>query len=250
MKISKLFHWLYASVMLLPIFALGGTMLVYTFNGKAKDDKEITYKYESNDVYTSSDLKVGNIYGFTINQAPSSNMVLSYASAIYNVPYFNTESDSLVTKNGYLRIDIRTTDFIISNNDGYWLYSTSLSNVTFPLKFDMVLYEYRPQIGYGLECFSKTDFNVVDSINDVNYYDVFYNSLNKVQSMPIFSWSYDSFLVAPFSYIVALFGMPTTHVVVELLSYWLAISIIWLVFDLIMYVPLLVHRWIDKGVLE
>ena len=35
-----------------------------------------------------------------------------------------------------------------------------------------------------------------------------------------------------------------------LLTYWTCISIIWLVFDVFMYVPLLVHRWIDKAKLE
>lgn len=34
------------------------------------------------------------------------------------------------------------------------------------------------------------------------------------------------------------------------LTYWTCISIIWLVFDVFMYVPLLVHRWIDKAKLE
>lgn len=35
-----------------------------------------------------------------------------------------------------------------------------------------------------------------------------------------------------------------------LLTYWTCISIIWLVFDVFMYVPLLVHRWIDKAKIE
>lgn len=35
-----------------------------------------------------------------------------------------------------------------------------------------------------------------------------------------------------------------------LLTYWTSISIIWLVFDVFMYVPLLVHRWIDKAKIE
>ena len=34
------------------------------------------------------------------------------------------------------------------------------------------------------------------------------------------------------------------------LTYWTCISIIWLVFDVFMYVPLLVHRWIDKAKIE
>lgn len=38
--------------------------------------------------------------------------------------------------------------------------------------------------------------------------------------------------------------------VVMLLNYWCSISIIYLVFDIVMYVPLLAHRWLDKGVVE
>jgi len=39
-------------------------------------------------------------------------------------------------------------------------------------------------------------------------------------------------------------------IVTLLLTYWTMVSIIWLIFDVIMYVPLLVHRWIDKAKLE
>lgn len=51
------------------------------------------------------------------------------------------------------------------------------------------------------------------------------------------------------SYIFTLegnFGFIITY----LLTYWTCVSIIWLIFDVIMYVPLLIHRWIDKAKLE
>lgn len=38
--------------------------------------------------------------------------------------------------------------------------------------------------------------------------------------------------------------------IVRLLTYWTSISIIWLIFDVFMYVPLLCHRWIDKAKIE
>lgn len=38
--------------------------------------------------------------------------------------------------------------------------------------------------------------------------------------------------------------------IVSMLSYWTIVSIIYLIFDVLMYVPLLVHRWIDKARLE
>jgi len=80
--------------------------------------------------------------------------------------------------------------------------------------------------------------------------DMFIDSVNSLNTESLFSWSASSFLVAPFSYIADLFGVPSTSPIITMLSYWLSISIIWLVFDLIMYIPLLVHRWLDKGIIE
>ena len=79
---------------------------------------------------------------------------------------------------------------------------------------------------------------------------MFIESVNNLNTLPLFAWAQTSFLVAPFTYISNLFGIPSTSPLLTLMSYWLDISIIWLVFDLIMYIPLLVHRWLDKGIIE
>jgi len=53
--------------------------------------------------------------------------------------------------------------------------------------------------------------------------------------------------------IVTIFGFSNvdfTDIIKLLLTYWTCISVIWLVFDVFMYVPLLVHRWIDKAKIE
>lgn len=44
--------------------------------------------------------------------------------------------------------------------------------------------------------------------------------------------------------------LPFAWLISDLLIYWTCISIIWLVFDVFMYLPLLVHRWIDKAKIE
>lgn len=80
--------------------------------------------------------------------------------------------------------------------------------------------------------------------------NIFIDSVNNLNTLTLFSWASTSFLVAPFQYISNIFGVPSNSPLLTMLSYWLDISIIWLVFDLIMYVPLLVHRWLDKGVIE
>jgi len=79
---------------------------------------------------------------------------------------------------------------------------------------------------------------------------IFIDSVNNINTLSLFSWASTSFLVAPFSYIANLFGLSATSPIITLFSYWLDISIIWLVFDVVIYVPLLVHRWLDKGVIE
>lgn len=56
-----------------------------------------------------------------------------------------------------------------------------------------------------------------------------------------------------YSYLVnELFGLSGGYVplIINFLTYWTCISIIWLIFDLLMYVPNLVHSWIDKAVIS
>jgi len=265
MKISKLFHWLYAFVMFLPIFAIGGTLLISTFNMSAKEESEIHYKYETNEVNSSEDLIEGNIYSFNCNNLECHDFLLEPNSYIcfkllseleINTNYLNFDEgfsdignfdkDTILTIDNYSYI---YTFFSIEQTNSYdncityTYYEKFLSNCV----IELISFS-----GIDYTTLSLTDYNEIESVetHNLDTQEVFYRAVDKVTTSPLFSWAYDSFLVAPFSYIVVLFGMPTTHVVVELLSYWLAISIIWLVFDLIMYVPLLVHRWLDKGVLE
>lgn len=83
--------------------------------------------------------------------------------------------------------------------------------------------------------------NIVEFINQ---------QFSSIWTLPIFSWASSSFLIEPFNYIANLFGIASDNLLVVSLDYWLCISIIWLVFDLIMYIPLLVHKWIDKAVIS
>lgn len=255
MKISKLFHWLYAFVMFLPVFAIGGTLLISTFNMSAKQETEITYKYETNEVNNYTDLVEGNIYKV--------DLIDSYifgadgnCSSIYIFNVVDEDNEPypsiIIEDNGYI-------DYSFSNQNNVKRISYDLAGYggnSFILTDNSKVYVVYTNTEYQsqeiIEALEESDYSPIDSIetNNLDSQEVFYNAVDKVTESSLFSWSYNSFLVAPFSYIVALFGMPTNHVVVELLSYWLAISIIWLVFDLVMYVPLLVHRWLDKGVLE
>lgn len=284
MKISKLFHWLYAFLMMLPVFALLSAVLINTFNMSTKEQTIVNYRYETNDVVTSSNIIQGNAYHFKIEEddiysfiewtlTPNPpylhNGIISFR--FFNIDNYNFDNydldfadlltscitpggfESVVFDCGYSRTDIYSYWTDNEDNDYFTAFMTSqLSYDTFSLEGDCLITWFGGIEFIDLSFLSRCENIPIDSVesSSLEARDVFYQAIDDVQSKPIFSWAYNSFLVAPFSYIVALFGIPTNHVIVELLSYWLAISIIWLVFDLIMYIPLLVHRWLDKGVLE
>lgn len=242
MKISKLFHWLYAVLMLLPVFAIGVTCAYAIFNKNA-------YKSYAGETLNQSEYKNISVNDMEIGK---DYYLILPNSQTYTKQQENTQFNvSNVTLNNELK-DINQLRFYVNIN------STTLtiqgignnsfiiqSNQTHTLKFT----------------FNGSNNNYYDNeINTILYQktyvqstyisEVFYYSIDKVQQSPLFNWAYDSFLGAPIVYITGLFGVPNNHISVMLMSYWLAISVIWLVFDMVMYVPLLVHRWIDKGVLE
>ena len=261
MKISKLFHWLYAFVMLLPVFAIGVTC------GYAMFNKNAYQSYSGLNENTESNIIVNTINDFDYTKTyyiGNSRLTETNTGGERSTGYFLLDSVEVIQNNTSYSNDVieqfERIYFYISNNTiniyaNFYIGSTAYSlntNNTFLFKVNI-----RGITGGDT---SITNLNWTLSHSNSLYYidyftyqqidNVFYYSVDKVTQMPLFNWAYNSFLSAPLVYIVTLFSIPANHIVVQLLSYWLAISIIWLVFDLIMYVPLLVHRWLDKGVLE
>ena len=83
----------------------------------------------------------------------------------------------------------------------------------------------------------------------IDLIDTLISCFNDCFDNVLFSWSKTSFLNVPFSYLTNMFGF-TNNIITYLFSYWLTISIIWLTFDVVMYVPNLAHRWLDRGAIE
>lgn len=93
----------------------------------------------------------------------------------------------------------------------------------------------------SVENFNTFTENVVNS---------FCNVLNMVMSNSLFSWVSNSIVYTPFSYIANVFNMSANSPIIALLSYFLVITVIYIVFDVLVYIPNLFHRWIDGGSLE
>lgn len=106
----------------------------------------------------------------------------------------------------------------------------------------------------GFGNISYTDYNVVESVsvNDIesdimslftyslyNTTERYYNVDNFFALGEIRQWFNINFFN----------GNPSLGfgIAWHLLTYWFVVSIFWLIFDVLMYLPLLVHRWLDKG---
>jgi len=244
MKISKLFHWLYAVLMLLPVIAIGVTCGYVMFNKNA---------YQSN----------GNSYierSITLN---SSNAASTYVTGAW-VKYTFTEHNLQYNGSfGFSNISLDLNS--IFNTDTtfirFYLYKDN-QNINF---YDINGYQY--QILSSNRTFNDFTYQVDLSVsNDISIYnyglaqvfvyqeraltDTFYYSVEQVKSNKLFSWADYSFVKTPIEYVTSLFGMETNNPILTIMSYWLSISVIWLCFDIILYVPLLVHRLIDKGMVD
>lgn len=83
-----------------------------------------------------------------------------------------------------------------------------------------------------------------------------WDDVNQLLSFPTYGLEggASSIVYGVYDYLLAdVFGISWTDIritITNLLSYWTIISIVYLIFDVIMYVPLLAHRWLDKARLE
>ena len=271
LKISRLFHWLYATLMFLPILMFIPSCLYYSFNEHAANTETTTinYKYQSNEVNSLDDLVVGNIYQFNSNNETIDSILdldgyccfkllsnLSISSR-----YFI--GDEVLSTFNYFSEDTilsLTYDINYKSINGYFSFSQyddldpsySYSYASeFTSSCIIQLYDFDNLSDYSI--FAYTDYNEIESVT-VNTDDTITQKVARAWestwNLPVFSWTQNSFITAPFSYITALFGLGSDNSINYLFTYFASISICWLVFDLIMYVPNLAHRWLDRSAIE
>ena len=255
-KISKLFHLLYATLLLAPVFAVGVTCAQTAFTGNG-------FVVETEDVYTDkssisgADIQ-GNIWYICDTTKVSQNWgemnfylcdFVLWEDTINQKPIYIRNIDSISFNYSdslkVMRILLESWNPSISTQfyfDGTPLVAFRFkdtkeimtANSNLPLKADTSLFEQAiPVIG-----------------EEKGYQDIFYTSVDKASQSPFFNWAEKSFLGDGFRYMGNIFGMPTDNPFYTFTCYWCAISILWLIFDVVMYVPKLAHRWLDKGAIE
>lgn len=287
MKISRLFHWLYAILMLLPFVPVVSFGLYYAFNKNAVVP-EVT-KYESKEVdfnqyiLSSYTFTSGSGYSLSDYRAGLNGYVSSSLSSERFTELLFTKGDKILvrisnitgnTTLGGLRVNtpsysvyLNTTESAIVVSNGDYLYFSLFRNsgVSSTLYFYVNIFDLTQMFGVGNEptieefnsWFPNDYYEYTDSKHIVipNYREVTESDspINHIW-LPSFGgmgWTIKNI----FTFLIStMFGISVVggigEVILYLLTYWLCISLIWLIYDVIMYVPLMIHRWLDKGVID
>lgn len=243
MKISKLFHWLYAFLMMLPIFAICSKILYVTINQNAKDSYYGDTINSENIVEDITNYRINNKYLFVGDSTLLSGTYDTYIDVL-NIENVRGLSNDILTN----------IDNIVSFR---YYYTGSIYGIQFKLNDNSTLYNWDTSakfyfyVSHNFDTNIYTDFVSQIIYNDFTFIDnVFYYAVEQTRQEPLFTWVNTSAVYTPISYGSALFGVPSDSAINTYLAYWLNVSIIWLMFDVLVYVPLLAHRWLDKGIVE
>lgn len=244
--------------MLMPIFAIGVKCLYTTFNPNAKDSyygETINDSTQTN--YQPQNLSLNKEYYLTNVLLPNNDYPSMVSSSnLFSVILLETDNPNLepfLNVGSYMRFYRGTGN--VGSNTQYSVYFSNNVNfdnsvtygisTTYTNKLLINSYTWNISTTYEFEPFYTIEYN------DYSYIDnVFYYSVVQINNEPLFSWAQSSFLSQPLLFITNFFGVPSTSPILTILCYWFSISVIWLVFDAVMYFPLLIHRWLDKGVIE
>lgn len=252
-KISKLFHLLYAALLLAPVFAVGVSCVQTAFTGTGFVAEERDFYTEKNSI-AQNFMVDGQWYNLDISRSSENwgygsfydSQILLWEETT-STPIYFSNFDTLVlqyleTHSG-MTISLENSLPTLSNTfdlgsiykfafcPGYWEGDTVIT-----LRIDTSISDIEkvlPVIG-----------------NEEGYQDIFYTSVGKVAKSDWFNWAQNSFIGDGFRYMGNIFGMPTDNPFYTFTCYWCAISILWLIFDVVMYVPKLAHRWLDRGAIE
>lgn len=271
---------IYGFMLFAPLFAIASTCLIYSFNKEIhtpSQSVEIEYKYESNEVETEEDLVLGNIYNIKFNDVYE-NMFLNndpYISlTIIEVKSFSINRIFTTGTQGYIdeNIEINNTKYenatsiIDFHSDYIWF---GYCSINLPDNYLLGGYienmDYQDIINYNiiavLNSYENINFNNIE-FSKVNNNDipiesveviteqnptekVFYRAVDYVEDSNIFNWAKNSLIYTGLVDTCLILSINNTFIPM-LLAYWLIISILYFLYDIVLMILQVLHRKIHE----
>ena len=249
---------IYGFLLFAPLIAILTGCLISTFNIATKEETEIHYRYETNEVNSNDDLIVGNIYRFTTDDyfisTNSSEFGLLFLSLedcnfdegdnVFSEIYF---SDINHNYNGVIGYFSSSTIDFYQGYDAYVSYSITQQMLKLS---SIVIIETLDNLNNNFyQNFTKLEnqYIPIDYVetHNVSAEDVFYRSVDKVVQSPLFNWATNSIIYTTTASTCNALSI-TTPFVPLLLSYWLIISVIYYLYDIALMLVWILHRKIHE----
>lgn len=235
---------IYGFLLFLPLFAIGITCLVNVFNFDAKKEHTINNKYSTNEVNSNEDLIDGNIYHFEYKNIARDTFIGS------NKIYYYDIFDILGTQTPYQYASSGDIPNITINYEAYMYHYTSKEGNLYKgiqsnyYQCEIVYKESLINSENLYILFSKSNYFVAES-NPTNVNNVFYYAVEQVEESTLFNWSKNSIIYTGINATCNAISITNTFIPM-LLTYWLIISVIYFLYDIILMCVLILHNKIHE----
>lgn len=239
---------IYGFMLFLPLFAIGSTILLNTFQSTEQKNIDTTYDYQTNDVNSVEDFVRGNIYHFHYEKLDTANEYICRCQAIYLTDNNVTNAKYLVEKsNSYFNIRVSGSNWQIDVFNANNASSLGRTNSTSRnIDFDFV-YEDETYIDFDKFEYSKSENTHIIEYTEtgINRSDIFYYSVNQVENSNLFNWATNTAIYTGILATANTLGITNTFIPM-LMTYWLIISVLYFLYDIILMGLNILHKKIHE----
>lgn len=247
-KESTIGRIIYGFLLFMPLIAIASAIVISTFNMSGKEETEIFYKYQSNEVNSNEDLIEGNIYSF--NYAHLDYQSILYENNLSTIkPLTNFRVRTPIGDECYFEDDIATLPYVSISFFEEYLYinydelGSNYSSLTYYTILDNFIGILIEDNGLNYSHISYTEYNEINHIetHNLNAENIFYRSINKVENSDLFNWSKNSVVYTTLLATCTQLSITTTFIPM-LLAYWLIISVIYILYDIALIMLHIFHK--------
>ena len=235
---------IYAFLLFMPLLAIGVTCAYTIFNKNAYQSYGDNYVEKNITIQTQDDSNTYYLNGQNVTWYLNNNVYASQ-SYIYGFSDISLNLNEIFNTNDLIYNGFR---FYTSKADFMYFYDTlgtehTLRNYknyfsTFTYTIDLNTYTNKPyNTNYG-------NF-VITLLTTAPLSNVFYYSIDKVQESPLFNWAENSAIYTGMTTTCNALNI-TTPFIPLLMTYWLIISVIYILYDIILIILHIFHKKIHQ----
>lgn len=213
---------IYEFLLFMPLIAIFVTCGYAMFNKNAYQSQNLQPNYTQ--IKSNDDLVLNKTYHFSnVSPVNTYNITVSNISNLVGYSYNNLENIN--------RIRLYSSGLVEFSQDTTQLFSTN--NI---INFDFNLISFYRE---------NEVYKVLYNIENNTLLDTFYYSVEKVEQSNLFNWAQNSIIYTGIANTCTQLSITNTFIPL-LLAYWLIISVIYILYDIILMLLIILHNKVHQ----